>query len=116
MNIPKEHCSICDGEFELYDEKNNRIKGKVNNTSTGSISMSGSVGEHSVSVSGSLSFNGEESMNEIGGTFKIRPTEKFRYIPEGSKWIVVFIGGDITKPQIIGRYLDLSDSKENEDL
>jgi len=28
------------------------------------------------------------------------------YIPAGSKWIVVFIGGDITKPQIIGRYIE----------
>ena len=63
--------------------------------------MSGSVDEYGVSVSGSLSFNGDESMSEISGTFKVRPTEKFRYIPEGSKWIVVFIGGDITKPQII---------------
>lgn len=27
-------------------------------------------------------------------------------IPKGSKWIVVFIGGDITKPRVISRYLD----------
>lgn len=28
------------------------------------------------------------------------------FIPSGSKWIVIFIGGDITKPRIIGRYLE----------
>lgn len=28
------------------------------------------------------------------------------YIPSGSKWVVVFVGGDITKPQIISRYLE----------
>ena len=115
MNIPKELCSICDGEFELYDKENNKLKAKVDNTSTGSVSMSGTVDEYSISVSGSLSFNGNESIDEISGTFKIRPTEKFRYIPEGSKWIVVFIGGDITKPQIIGRYLESSDSEENDE-
>lgn len=27
-----------------------------------------------------------------------------RYIPKGSKWIVSFIGGDITKPKIIAKY------------
>lgn len=27
-----------------------------------------------------------------------------RYIRRGSKWIVIFIGGDITNPSIIGRY------------
>ena len=114
MNISKELCSICDGEFELYDKENNKLKAKVDNTSNGSVSMSGTVDEYSVSVSGSLSFSGNESMNEISGTFKVRPTEKYRYIPEGSKWIVVFIGGDITKPHIIGRYLDSSDSEDEE--
>jgi len=28
------------------------------------------------------------------------------YIKKGSKWIVVFVGGDITKPRVISRYLD----------
>ena len=28
------------------------------------------------------------------------------YIPSGSKWIMVFVGGDITKPRPIARYLD----------
>lgn len=27
-----------------------------------------------------------------------------RYIKKGSKWIVIFLGGDITNPVIIGRY------------
>lgn len=29
---------------------------------------------------------------------------KSRYIEKGSKWIVVFVGGDITKPRIIAPY------------
>ena len=31
-------------------------------------------------------------------------TEENRIIKSGSKWIVVFVGGDITKPRIISRY------------
>lgn len=31
-------------------------------------------------------------------------TEENRIIKSGSKWIVVFVGGDITKPKIISRY------------
>ena len=31
-------------------------------------------------------------------------TESNRIIKAGSKWIVVFVGGDITKPRIISRY------------
>ena len=27
-----------------------------------------------------------------------------RYIKRGSKWIVVFVGGDVTKPRIIAPY------------
>lgn len=29
-----------------------------------------------------------------------------RYIPAGSKWTITFVGGDITKPQITGRYYE----------
>lgn len=29
-----------------------------------------------------------------------------RYIPIGSKWIIVFVGGDITKPRVVARYYD----------
>lgn len=33
-----------------------------------------------------------------------RLTNDNRIIKSGSKWIVVFVGGDITKPRIISRY------------
>lgn len=33
--------------------------------------------------------------------------DSIRYIPKGSKWIVVFVGGDITKPRIIAPYPDM---------
>ena len=33
-------------------------------------------------------------------------TDDEGYIPSGSKWIMTFIGGDITKPRPIARYLE----------
>jgi len=29
-----------------------------------------------------------------------------RFIPSGSKWIIVFVGGDITKPRVIAPYTE----------
>ena len=34
----------------------------------------------------------------------ICPTDDYRYITTGSKWIVLFINGDLTNPVIISRY------------
>lgn len=33
-------------------------------------------------------------------------TNDERYITSGSKWIIVFVGGDITKPRIIAPYIE----------
>lgn len=37
---------------------------------------------------------------------KFIPKSSNNIIAKGSKWIIVFIGGDITKPKIIGRYTE----------
>ena len=34
------------------------------------------------------------------------PTDEYRYIDPGSKWLVIFLGGDISKPQIIAPYAE----------
>lgn len=51
-------------------------------------------------------YSGNPSMSAVRGELECGLYEKDRYIEAGSKWIVVFIGGDITKPQIIGRYYE----------
>lgn len=52
--------------------------------------------------------NSTTNMNitKVSGEVRYTLTAEDRYIDAGSKWIVVFIGGDITKPQIIGRYYE----------
>ena len=41
---------------------------------------------------------------EVCSLFYMSDTD--RYIPSGSKWIIVFVGGDITKPKIIAPYIE----------
>ena len=41
---------------------------------------------------------------EVCSMFYMSDTE--RYISAGSKWIIVFIGGDITKPRIVAPYTE----------
>lgn len=64
-------------------------------SSDGTISITGSA-----SIKGNISFTNAS----VVGRLVTMPVD--RYIEAGSKWIVVFIGGDITKPKIIARYSD----------
>ena len=92
ISIPKELCSILDGEFSIENIKDISIK-----TNNGKINITGST-----QSGGTMTFDGKVAT--FKGDIKIIP--KNRYIDAGSKWIVVFIGGDINKPQIIGRYTE----------
>lgn len=104
-SIPKELCTISDGEFEIIEGELNSINDI--NSQSGSLSMSGSISEEigCISVSGSINMNNADAKaTKISGTLKIRP--KDRIIKAPSKWAVTFIGGDISKPRIICRLLD----------
>ena len=106
--VPKEMCSTF-GDFDIGPESYLRLDGNaiINGQQSGSgsihVSMVTDTGDFTVSgtVSGDFS-----SKSEISGRINILPSGGNRYIEAGSKWIVVFIGGDVTKPRIIGRYLD----------
>lgn len=110
--VPPEFCALDGGEYEITSGTVNIVGGGIDINGyasiSGSISGSGSVGVESIHVNGQVSgdetINGTQSVNgaSISGTITITPSNKI--IPAGSKWIVVFIGGDITKPRIIGRY------------
>ena len=81
LPIPKE---VCGGlETELY-----KLASFVNKAN-----MSGSGGDFAY-----YSFSSSKS------TIFDFITDDIRYIKKGSKWLVVFVGGDITNPRIIARY------------
>lgn len=123
--VPSELCTLDSGEYEITDGIINISNANESTTGTatggssisGNISGVGTVSEHAGSINvfgsieGSMSISGftskgicNLSSGEITGRISIIPTD--RIIPAGSKWIVVFIGGDITKPRIIGRYIE----------
>lgn len=90
IEVPKELCAFVGGEFEVLDGSWLKI--------TGTQAGSGSVVE-----GGSFSVTGIVNGSVIG-LLNLMPVD--RYIPKGSKWAVMFIGGDITKPKIIARLPD----------
>lgn len=106
--IPRELCAYVGGDF------NTKNTGSISFKSNGTIDISGRTGSggsgdgshsHStLSGEGSATYNG--SITSESGVVNSIPVDTDRYIPAGSKWIVVFIGGDINKPQIIGRYTE----------
>lgn len=106
IRIPKELCAFVGGDFDIKNV------GNMNFNSSGTITISGKTSANGGLVhthdtldgGGSAKYNGTES--SYSGILKSLPTDKYRYIDAGSKWIVVFIGGDINKPQLIGRYYD----------
>lgn len=123
--IPSELCTLDAGTYEIIKGTINilnaaeRVSGSANgNTSiSGNISGTGSVSDYAGTINISGSVRGDMNISgfvtsgtanlsggEISGNISIIPTD--RIIPAGSKWIVVFIGGDITKPRIIGRYIE----------
>lgn len=104
--LPKELCAFVGGDFNVENKDNIKVKSEGTVTLTGSTGMSGGeVHSHStLSGRGRLTFDGDDTT--FKGVLNSIPTDDYRYIDKGSKWIVVFIGGDIGKPQIIGRYYD----------
>ena len=116
--VPKELCANTDSLIITNGEISINIPQSAI-TSNGSISGSGDInlitngltilGLHDAeySIRGDISQHGSIYGNgEITGIIHTRPTDDTRYIPAGSKWIVVFIGGDITKPRIIAPYAE----------
>lgn len=110
IKIPKELCAFVGGDFHVVNVDS------IDIASNGQIYISGSTGSSGCSLTGTHShstMSGRSSYSITGakettykGILNIIPTDEYRYIKKGSKWIVVFIGGDINKPQLIGRYME----------
>lgn len=107
--VPKELCAFVGGKFEV-------LKGSILSVSDASSyigidavmegygtinTLIGYINIYNKShVSGNLDFSNGATI----GLLDLMPVD--RYIKEGSKWVISFIGGDITKPRVISRYLD----------
>lgn len=133
MVIPRELCGYIGGKHKIKGEGKQKLKGEgtqklssidLKMSGTTGINGSGTVGPPmayaSLSISEArlsdtdISGSGNDSyISEENNTYTNEAEESFdpvdRYIAKGSKWIVVFIGGDINQPQIIGRYYEPED-------
>lgn len=94
-NIIIEGCDL--GVFEIID---NGSKIDI------SLHQTGEFDPNRYSITNISNNTTNMNITKLCGEVKYRFTPEDRFIDAGSKWIVVFIGGDITKPQIIGRYYE----------
>lgn len=104
--LPKELCAFVGGDFNIVNKGDIAVKSNGRITISGSTSISGGDAHSHSTLSGGGSYTIDGAETTYKGVLNSMPTDQYRYIEKGSKWIVVFIGGDISKPQIIGRYYD----------
>lgn len=87
-----------EGEIDIYGSDS----ATIDNTSiSGSVSDPGDF----VRGSGNIKLSGHKGSYQITrGKVNLTPID--RYIDKGSKWIIMFVGGDVNKPNIIAPYRD----------
>jgi len=130
IEIPKELCAMPFGEYhttgalniwgtETFDGSDT-FEGKMNFKASlsqffsqgsvdvyrGIVSASTGSSEGTQTFDGSETFKGNGKFNadtRIKGVLYFEPTDQYRYIPKGSKWGIMFIGGDVNMPIVICR-------------
>ena len=108
IEIPKELCCLpapvydIDGDVTISDGRYNisAVTGHI--TATGSVSTV--PGYINVDVSDFKSNGSNHSLSgHIVGTISTTLNKVNRYIPENSRWLIAFLGGDISKPCVVCR-------------
>ena len=108
ITIPKELCSFVGGNIKIENGSGSFYSASGDIVIDGNTTSDGGDYSHTHRTLAGLgrSYFNNLSYDKFSSECSYLPVDEERYIPEGSKWIVVFIGGDIGKPQIIGRYTD----------
>lgn len=111
--IPKELCSFVGGVFEVQEDQplfvyhrqsvlhfrdGDAYTDNANQVGSGSVSDPG----NSINVNGHVEGVLRVKDSIPSGFLNLMPVD--RYIFEPSKWILTFVGGDVTKPRILARY------------
>ena len=110
IEIPKELVALPGATYHVEGTLN--ISGSGDISINGTISGSGTVGPplsySSLSVTGSVSGSVTESLYgaTVDGTLSTTLLPPYRYIEKGSKWMIAFIGGDISMPRVVCRLPD----------
>lgn len=102
IEVPKELCAFVGGWFDVHGGSYHNATGTY--SESGTLNGTGSIGDTSLGVSYNSSGTENVDYTNVQGAHDLWPQD--RYIPKGSKWIVIFLGGDVTKPRIIARAPD----------
>ena len=111
--IPKELCAFVGGVFEVQEDQplfvyprqsvlhfreGDAYTDNAHQVGSGSVSDPG----NSIDVDGYVEGVLRVKDSIPSGFLNLMPVD--RYIFEPSKWILTFVGGDVTKPRILARY------------
>lgn len=129
IEIPRELCALAHCTYNVLDHPNsyitsddayNKQEGIVRNEgcpgcpgapgssgcSEGCSGCPGAPGAPGCESGNYIDVHGHAEMNHITGLVELCPVDEgddYRYIRKFSKWLVMFIGGDINKPAVICR-------------
>ena len=116
ITIPRELCAYLRGVFDIEEwDPKHEVQSKTNIREAKEVLLQEAQQSGSGPVApgdpGIIDVFGEVTAVKMGykdaittGRINLLPVD--RYIEPGSKWIIVFVGGDITKPRVIARYPD----------
>lgn len=119
ITVPREVCSYLDQKHKVVGFLNHKgvingpvtLDGNLSGTFSANMSHPAGGGPHDGSATIS-SMNISATLNGSGVTYKADCTGDLTFyaydntIPKDTAWVVMFIGGDINKPVIIGRYYE----------
>ena len=116
IEVPKELCALAHCTYSILDHPTSYIDSPdAYNKQSGTVRCEGCPGapgcDHCSGAPGVqggeyIDVHGTAKMNHITGLIELCPVDEgdnYRYIKKPSKWLVMFIGGDINRPAIICR-------------
>lgn len=104
IEIPKELCAMTHCRYKVLDGFLDTVDSKISpahQVGSGSVSCNNTLccGGSNIDVTGVV--NGPEHMETVTGELELCPIDEYRYIEAPSKWLIMFIGGDINRPVVI---------------
>lgn len=127
IEIPRELCVLANAKYAVEGWLNIEGSGHVQTATlngtgsiSGSLSGTGTVGPplnyDSLSASGIVSGSISETVSgthttdfqkaKVDGELTLKMIAPYHIIPKGSKWLIAFIGGDMSMPRVICRLPD----------
>lgn len=99
IDVPRELCALAHCTYNVLDHPSHLVSPKphAHNDQTGLVAPGSG---------GAINVTGYAKMNHVTGLIELCPVDEgddYRYIRKPSKWLVMFIGGDVNKPVIICR-------------